>query len=142
MRSPTRDSMSYKGVPGPAGSCTPETFARAEQYQACPEDVFVVTQMKCGTTWMQHVVYEVLNRGNGNLVASGTEIYSVSPWIEGRRCVPIDQAPLIGAERLPESSRPISPSTLSRVGPGPLHLRRAASGLCFASCGLRRDQCG
>ncbi|HSE46394.1 MAG TPA: hypothetical protein VLA89_13800, partial [Gemmatimonadales bacterium] len=57
-----RASMSYKGVAGPAGSCTPETFARAEQYQPCPEDIFVVTQMKCGTTWMQHVVYEVLNR--------------------------------------------------------------------------------
>jgi hypothetical protein len=31
-----RASMSYKGVAGPAGSCTPETFARAEQVSALP----------------------------------------------------------------------------------------------------------
>jgi hypothetical protein len=130
-----RASMSYKGVPGPAGSCTPETFARAEQYQACPEDVFVVTQMKCGTTWMQHVVYEVLNRGNGNLVASGTEIYSVSPWIEGRRSVPIDQAPLIGAERPSRIIKTHLPAQLCPASSQARYIYVARHPVsCYASC--------
>src|SRR5213593_4482072 len=60
----------HQGVSFPAGSCSAESCAAATAYQPRPEDVFVVTQMKCGTTWMEHVVYEVLRRGNGNLVAS------------------------------------------------------------------------
>ena len=130
-----RASMSYKGVAGPAGSCTPETFARAEQYQPCPEDIFVVTQMKCGTTWMQHVVYEVLNRGTGNLVASGTEIYAVSPWIEGRRSVSIDQAPLIGAERPSRIIKTHLPGQLCPASAQARYIYVARHPVsCFASC--------
>ena len=57
----------YKGVPGPHGSCSEASFAKGEAYQPSPADIFVVTQMKCGTTWMQHIVYEVLRRGQGTL---------------------------------------------------------------------------
>ncbi len=94
-----RTRIQHKGVSGPTGSCTEETFARAEAYLPKPEDIFVVTQMKCGTTWMQHVVYEVLNRGRGNLVDSGTALYAVAPWIEGRKSVPVEEAPTVGTER-------------------------------------------
>lgn len=38
--------------------------------------------MKCGTTWMQHIVYEVVGRGRGDLVATGTTLYSQSCWLE------------------------------------------------------------
>src|SRR5687767_2870087 len=47
--------IQYQGVSAPKGSCSVESFARAQAYQPRPEDVFVATQMKCGTTWMQHV---------------------------------------------------------------------------------------
>ena len=50
-------SFVYKGLAGPRGTCTAESFERAHEYEAQPEDVFVATQMKCGTTWMQHLVY-------------------------------------------------------------------------------------
>lgn len=89
----------HRDLPGPKGSCGPESFERADLYQVRPEDVFVVTQMKCGTTWMQHVVYEVLHRGNGNLVDTGTALYAVSPWLEARKSVAVEDAPLLGSER-------------------------------------------
>jgi hypothetical protein len=73
--------------------------------------------MRSGTTWMQHIVYQVLHRGNGDLVETGRELYAVSPLLEGRRSVPIEQAPLLGAERpsqiikthLPAGSAPSAP---------------------------------
>ena len=94
-----RSRITYEGLPGPAGSCSTESFARGAGYAAQPADVFVVTQMKCGTTWMQHVVYEVLQRGQGNLVQSGTTLYAVCPWLEGRKSVSLDGAPLVGAQQ-------------------------------------------
>jgi hypothetical protein len=57
--------IQYKGVSAPTGSCSLESFAKAEAYQPRPEDIFVVTQMRCGTTWMQHIVFQILYRGNG-----------------------------------------------------------------------------
>jgi hypothetical protein len=48
---------------------------------------------------MQHLVFQILHRGNGDLVETGRTLYAVSPWLEGRKSVPIDQAPLLGAER-------------------------------------------
>ena len=60
-----RTRIQYKGISGPAGSTSIESFQRAEEYQPTPQDIFVVTQMKCGTTWMQNVVYEILHRGQG-----------------------------------------------------------------------------
>jgi hypothetical protein len=95
----TRVRIQYKGVSAPAGSCSVESFQRAERYQPTAQDIFVVTQMKCGTTWMQNVVYEILNRGKGNLVETGTAMYAISPWLEGRKSVSFDKAPTIGAER-------------------------------------------
>lgn len=93
----SRAAFRYEGVAGPRGSCSPATFERAAGYQARPHDVFVVTQMRCGTTWMQHLIYQVLQRGAGDLVETGTALYAVSPWLEGRKSVPVEDAPLHGA---------------------------------------------
>ncbi|MBC7897532.1 MAG: hypothetical protein H7066_19085, partial [Cytophagaceae bacterium] len=76
-----RARIQLDGVSGPSGSCSVESFAFARDYTPRAEDVFVVTQMKCGTTWMQHVVYEVLHRGHGTLVETGTAMYALSPWL-------------------------------------------------------------
>src|SRR5204863_4862278 len=54
--------IQHKGVSAPSDSCSAERFAKAEAYLPQKEDVFVVTQMKCGTTWMQHVVFQVVFR--------------------------------------------------------------------------------
>jgi hypothetical protein len=130
-----KSRIEYKGVSAPTGSCSMESFAAAEAYRPRADDVFVVTQMKCGTTWMQHVVYEVLNRGQGNLVATGTAMYAVSPWIEGRKSVPLDQAPLIGSERPSRIIKTHLPTSICPFNGAAKYVyvvRHPVS--CFASC--------
>ncbi len=130
-----RARIRYKGVSAPSGSCSEESFARAEAYAPRPEDVFVVTQMKCGTTWMQHVVYQVLQRGRGDLVETGTALYAVAPWIEGRKSVPVEQAPLLGGERPSRLIKTHLPAQLCPWDERARYiyvLRHPVS--CFASC--------
>lgn len=127
--------IQHKGVSGPNGTCSAESFARAEAYQPRAEDIFVATQMKCGTTWMQHVVYEVLNRGNGDLVATGKAMYAIAPWIEGRKSVPIEQAELIGTERPSRIIKTHLPAQLCPFSPAARYIYVARHPVsCFASC--------
>jgi aryl sulfotransferase len=94
-----RARVVHRDVSFPSGSCDAASTARAVSYQPRPDDIFVVTQMKCGTTWMEHIVYQVLHRGAGDLVETGTALYAVAPWLEGRKSVPIEQAVTVGTER-------------------------------------------
>jgi len=92
-------SVRADGLAGPTGSCTERSFLDAFAYEPSDQDVFVVTQMRCGTTWMQHLVYEVLNRGNGDLVDTGTALQAVSPWLESVRGPAVGDAPLLGTDK-------------------------------------------
>lgn len=128
-------SFRYQGVAGPAGTCSEASFAKAAHYQPRPGDVFVATQMKCGTTWMQHVVYQVLTRGQGDLVGSGTALYAVSPWIEGLKSVAIEDAPLIGAERPSRIIKTHLPAQLCPASPEARYVYVARHPVsCLASC--------
>lgn len=128
-------SFTHRGISAPMGSCNPESFARADSYQPTGTDVFVVTQMKCGTTWMQHVVYEVLLRGQGNLVESGTAMYAVSPWIEALKSVPVEQAPAIGGERPSRIIKTHLPAELCPWSDQAKYIYVARHPVsCFASC--------
>lgn len=90
----------YQGICGPPLVCSPESFARAAQYQPRPDDVFVASQMRSGTTWMLQLVYEVASRGNGNLGDDGhVQLHAVCPWIEALNGVPLEEAPRVGARR-------------------------------------------
>jgi len=130
-----RARIQYKGVSGPSGSCSAETFASAAAYTPKDDDIFVVTQMKCGTTWMQHVVYEILMRGKGTLVETGTAMYAVSSWIEGRKGVPMDQAPLVGKERPSHIIKTHLPVTLCPYNERAKYVYVARHPVsCFASC--------
>jgi len=40
-----------------------EAFASALCYEAQPDDLFITTYPKCGTTWLQHIVYLMLHEG-------------------------------------------------------------------------------
>jgi hypothetical protein len=93
----TMPHFDYQGVAGPPKVSAPEVFARAQRYEPGSIDVFVATQMRCGTTWMQQVVYEVVSRGQGDLSDRGYgHLYAVSPWIDGIYSVPLADAPLVG----------------------------------------------
>jgi hypothetical protein len=87
----------YDGVCGPPKVSSPEVFERAKNYQPRLEDVFVATQMRCGTTWMQQIVYEIVTRGQGDLSDSGHgHLYATCPWIDAINSVPLEDAPLVG----------------------------------------------
>ena len=130
-----RGRMTYQGVSAPTGSCSPASFAAAQAYVPGADDVFVVTQMKCGTTWMQHVVYQVLHRGTGDLVATGTALYAVAPWLEGRRSVPMAQAPLVGTARRARLIKTHLPASLCPASDTARYIYVARHPVaCFASC--------
>ena len=124
----------FEGVAGPKGTCSPESFASGNAYEPRPEDVFVVTQMKCGTTWMQHLVYEILMRGSGDLVDSGRTLYAVSPWLESLKSVSLADAPLVGAEQPSRIIKTHFPTSLCPYGPGAKYVYVARHPVsCFAS---------
>ncbi len=125
----------HKDVALPSGSCDVASAARAEAYRPRPEDVFVATQMKCGTTWMEHIVYEVLYRGNGTLEATGTTLYSIAPWLEGRKSIPLEDSTVLGSERPSRIIKTHMPAHLCPEGASAKFIyvyRHPVS--CFASC--------
>lgn len=88
-------AFQWRGVAGPPPFR--QGFRFAARYHPIGGDVFVATQMKCGTTWMQQIVYEVLTRGRGDLGDSGhRSLYALSPWIESSFSVSLVRAPRIG----------------------------------------------
>src|ERR1700756_2339384 len=85
----------WRGVAGPPYCRT--RFRFAASYTPGEGDVFVATQMRCGTTWMQQIVYEILSGGRGDLGDAGhRSLSAISPWIDGGSSVPLERAPLIG----------------------------------------------
>jgi hypothetical protein len=113
----TMPAVDYGGVSGPPRVSSAETFARARQYKPTAEDVFVATQMRCGTTWMQQVVHQIVTRGRGDFSEAGrSHLYAISPWIEGVNSVSLADAPLVGTPptriiktHLPATHCPYSP---------------------------------
>lgn len=98
---PNMNEFNHKGIHAPLFCCTPKTFRKAIHYQPKTNDIFVVTHIKCGTTWMQQIAYEVLSHGNGDLSDNGhNHLYAMSPWIESFNSVDINNAPLIGKKRM------------------------------------------
>ena len=90
-------TFEFEGVFGPPRVSSPEVFERAKNYRPQPEDIFIATQMRCGTTWMQQLVYEIVNRGHGDLSDAGhCHLYAICPWIDGVNSVPLEIAPLVG----------------------------------------------
>lgn len=128
-------SFRHDDLAGPRGTCDETSFARARAYGPAAEDVFVVTQMKCGTTWMQNVVYEVLSRGRGDLVDTGTALYAVSPWLEALKCVPVEDAPRLGEERPSRIIKTHLPATHCPESAEARYIYVARHPVsCFASC--------
>ncbi len=90
-------AFEYEGVCGPPGVSSRAAFERAHRYRPRPEDVFVVTQMRCGTTWMQQLVHQIVTRGRGSFDDPGcSHLYALSPWIEVHDGIPVEAAVPIG----------------------------------------------
>ncbi len=128
-------SFKYHGVAAPSQVCSPEMFDQAVRYQPTAQDVFIVTQMRSGTTWMQYLVYEIFCKGDGSLVDTGSiPLYAVSPWIEAKVGITMALAPLIGEE----GRRVIKthlPTTLCPYSPEAKYIYVARHPIsCFASC--------
>lgn len=110
--------LTVSGLNFPKSACSRRSVETALAFEPDSGDVIVATQMKCGTTWMQQIVYEVLSRGKGNLEDDGhRHSQAVCAWLEAERGVPLDRAPRIGMQgariiktHLPASHCPWSPS--------------------------------
>ena len=127
----------YRGVAGPkAGSCSESSFRTAEKYQPTSSDVFVVTQMRSGTTWMQHLVFQVLTRGSRDLAAEDTSLNAISPWLESHKSVTMDAAPTVGdrkqAKRIVKTHLPATLCPYHEDAKYIYVVRHPVS--CFASC--------
>jgi hypothetical protein len=116
-RQGTMPAFEYHGVYGPTKVSSAAVFERARLYQPRKEDVFVVTQMRCGTTWMQQLVYQIVTRGEGDFTGPRrSHLYAISPWIDAVNSVSMDDAPLVGQRpsriiksHLPTALCPYSP---------------------------------
>lgn len=92
--------VDFEGTKVP-GVCRRESMAYARDYQPEDNDIFVATQMKCGTTWMQQIVYQVITKGEGEFSDNGhRHMYAISPWIESVGSVRLSDAPLIEGRRI------------------------------------------
>uniref|UniRef100_A0A131XYD4 Putative sulfotransferase n=1 Tax=Ixodes ricinus TaxID=34613 RepID=A0A131XYD4_IXORI len=70
-----------------------ECVRSALGYKPVPGDVFIVSYPKCGTTWMQHIVYNIFN--GRSPPSNAMDAFRVMPFLE-----------LQGAESIAEMPRP------------------------------------
>lgn len=127
--------MNYHGVTAPGQICTQELFRQAKEYHPRRGDIFVATQMKCGTTFMQQIVYETLCHGHGDLSDAGLRhMYALSPWIESNGAVPMERAARIGerGDRIIKTHLPTSLCPYSAEARYIYVTRHPFT--CFASC--------
>lgn len=72
---------------------TVEMLRSALRYQPQPDDKFVVTYPKCGTTWTQQIGYLIFHKGTPP--SSGLDFFKSSPFID-----------MLGAESVWDMTRP------------------------------------
>jgi hypothetical protein len=86
-----------------------ESFDSGQRYRAAPGDVFVATYPKCGTTWLQYIVYLLLH--DGRPLAPAESINDVFPHLEevGEAFVRALPEPRLIKTHLPFARTPWSP---------------------------------
>lgn len=87
----------------------PHGFDSGLAYRAHPGDIFVCTYPKCGTTWMQYIVYLLL--AGGRPLAAGRSIGGAFPHLEevGRDIVEALAPPRLVKTHLPRRLTPFAP---------------------------------
>lgn len=104
------------------GYSPPEILDAVKNFNVREDDVFIVTYPKAGTTWLQEIVWLVVNEGNLQK-ATETQVYFRSPFLEFKDLV-LNEVGLDLAESMP------SP----RVIKTHLPLDLAPSGLFTSKC--------
>ncbi len=86
-----------------------ESFESGQRYRAEPGDVFVATYPKCGTTWMQYIVYLLLHAGEP--LPRGERLDAVFPHLEevGDAVVRALRSPRLIKTHLPFERTPRNP---------------------------------
>ncbi len=128
-------SVRLEAMTAPQGTCSTSSLQAAATYRPSESDIFVVAQMKSGTTWTQQVVCQLLTRGADELVAHGRTLGSMSAWLESERGVPVDEAPVVGTQRPSRLIKTHLPADVCPYSPHAKYIyvvRHPAS--CFASC--------
>jgi len=94
----TLAATDYQHRKFPAHSCNAVSLNAAISYQASNDDIFVVTFMKSGTSWLQNMVFQILERGDGEFNLPHPHLYATSPWLEssGIGSISMEEAPKIG----------------------------------------------
>ncbi|CAF4270205.1 unnamed protein product, partial [Rotaria sordida] len=69
-----------EGIPVSA-HCNAETFRSALKYKGQPDDIFLVVYPKSGTTWMQVILYTLMNDGKA-FDNSMAEYFARTPFLE------------------------------------------------------------
>ena len=84
----------------------PEAFSSALAYRASPSDVVVTSYPKCGTTWVQNIVYLILH--GGVPLAQGQKMTEVFPHLEevGSHAVEALAEPRLIKTHLPFAATP------------------------------------
>lgn len=128
--------FSYQGVTGPKAMASKQSFQEASEFTAGEDDIFIATQMKCGTTWMQQIVFEILHKGEGDLSDTAyRHMYALSPWLETNPngSVSIDKAPKVSEykKRLVKTHMPTKLCPYSKLAKYIYVTRHPVS--CYAS---------
>jgi hypothetical protein len=86
----------------------PAGFESGLRYAAQPDDIFVCTYPKCGTTWMQYIVYLLVH--GGEPLARDASLGAVFPHLEevGREVVAALPSPRLIKTHLPKTLTPFA----------------------------------
>ena len=68
----------YDGTAQPAFITEARMEEIKEKHQSRPDDIFIATYVKSGTTWLQYLVYEIMGRPQGDY----EQINLAVPWLE------------------------------------------------------------
>ncbi|UYV81136.1 hypothetical protein LAZ67_20000136 [Cordylochernes scorpioides] len=92
------------------GAFSEDAVRSAINYKPRDDDSFVVTFPKCGTTWMQNIVFHILNKGKP--LDSVHEFWARTPYLELCGADAIEKMPRPGAIKihLPFNKAPFSSS--------------------------------
>ncbi|XP_013791462.1 sulfotransferase family cytosolic 1B member 1-like [Limulus polyphemus] len=79
----------------PYGPVEDDVLEAVRKYKPRPDDIFIVTFARCGTTWMQHIVHLILHKGEP--FESFLEFNRASPFLEMTGLEAVENMPRPGA---------------------------------------------